>query len=380
MCRLNISENVKRKLYAESMGKCMNPTCQLDLFQGEGDLIEKAHLVPYCDTADNSFENMVVLCPVCHKKFDKLHLYTAEEVKNWKRIRQEELEKFFSRQYETFDELKTAVVPLLLENQAIYKNYFLGNRKDLWDKFELKILINNNKLKNIFQKNLNLIQRSTIKEYSNLECIQTFLMHVDEFEATRPDAEKYRHVLFPAEINSMFGITPVTDYMLPHTEALEALITKLHAKGNFESVVIDNDKPCIQFREYGHSTKVFLDDTPRLRQIYHNYGCFRKAGVRLQSLSFALKYLKSRNIHYHFFKYNNLREINVNGSKIIFVYEYCLSKAALMRLAPDKNSIIVNLYNWNGVCISQEAYEFAKILNVTLFTTDDFYGYVRTIK
>lgn len=32
MSREPISENVKRKLYAESMGRCMNPDCQDELF------------------------------------------------------------------------------------------------------------------------------------------------------------------------------------------------------------------------------------------------------------------------------------------------------------------------------------------------------------
>lgn len=60
MSRKEISENVKRKLYAESMGRCMNPHCQKELFRINGDIIEKAHIDPYCKTANNSFENLVV--------------------------------------------------------------------------------------------------------------------------------------------------------------------------------------------------------------------------------------------------------------------------------------------------------------------------------
>gem|GEM_PF-6585702 len=32
MSRLAISEQTKRKLWAESMGKCMNPDCEQELF------------------------------------------------------------------------------------------------------------------------------------------------------------------------------------------------------------------------------------------------------------------------------------------------------------------------------------------------------------
>ena len=44
-----IDENVKRRLYAESMGYCMNPNCRCNLFAGTGDIIEKAHIDPYCN-------------------------------------------------------------------------------------------------------------------------------------------------------------------------------------------------------------------------------------------------------------------------------------------------------------------------------------------
>ena len=91
-----IDESAKRKLYAESMGRCMNPNCQRELFCKNGDIIEKAHIDPYCKTADNSFENLILLCPSCHTDFDKNNAFTPEEVLGWKRTRGEELEKMFS--------------------------------------------------------------------------------------------------------------------------------------------------------------------------------------------------------------------------------------------------------------------------------------------
>lgn len=86
MKRERIDENVKRRLYAESMGRCMNPDCQTELFMENGDIIEKAHIVPYCKTADNVFDNLVVLCPNCHTKYDKNSAFESEQVKEWKRI------------------------------------------------------------------------------------------------------------------------------------------------------------------------------------------------------------------------------------------------------------------------------------------------------
>ena len=71
----------------------------------------------------------------------------------------------------------------------------------------------------------------------------------------------------------------------------------------------------------------------------------------------------------------------VDGKHIVFVYEYCLSKSFLQMLAPDEGCVIVNLHNWNGAsCISQEAYEFAKVLNVTLLNMDTFYEYISSLQ
>lgn len=174
MNREKVSENVKRRLYAESMGRCMNPNCREDLFIGGGDIAEKAHITPYCETADNSYENLIILCPNCHKAFDKNSAFNPEEVKNWKQIRKEELEDFFSIEYATFDELKREAEPLLLENKMVYENYYLGDNKKLWNKFEAKILVNNRKLKNLFTNNLDLIQKHINRTYSNLEYIYQF--------------------------------------------------------------------------------------------------------------------------------------------------------------------------------------------------------------
>ena len=135
MSRENIPEYVKRKLYAESMGRCMNPNCQRELLRKNGDIVEKAHIIPYCKTVDNSYENLIILCPSCHKDFDKNSLFTVEEVKKWKEDRKRDIDNFFQKKFSSFDELKKEVAPLLLENKTIYENYYLENNKKLGDEF-----------------------------------------------------------------------------------------------------------------------------------------------------------------------------------------------------------------------------------------------------
>lgn len=94
-----------------------------------------------------------------------------------------------------------------------------------------------------------------------------------------------------------------------------------------------------------------------------------------------LKYLNSRKIKFNFIVDNNLREINIHDEKMIFIYTYCLSCMELKELLPEENSIIVNLHNWNGEgCISKEACNLAKLMNIKLLTIEDFYGYINEIR
>ncbi len=376
-----IEENVKRRLYAESMGRCMNPACQCELFRPNGDVIEKAHIDAYCETADNSYDNLVLLCPTCHTDFDKNRLFSAEEVLSWKQIRRDQLEKLFSKKLSSFAKLQEEVAPLLLDNKAIFENYYLTGNKDLWDKFEPRILSNNKTLKALLAANMDLIQRHSEKAYSNLACVQLFIAHIDEFEATRLDDEKHRAILFPAQINSIFGIAPVEDSFLPSTESIELLMEKLKREGRLNAIELGIPHPYILMNdERGMPTQLFLDDTPRLRQMYHNYHCFRGATVRFESLNYAMRFIRSRKVKFQFLHDTNIREIMINDTKLLFIYDYCLSQAEVMRLSPEENSVVVNLHNWNGTsCISRQAYAQAERMNVTLLTMDDFYEYINSL-
>ncbi len=379
--RKSINVNIERKIYAESMGRCMNPACKAELFKDSGDIMEKAHIIPHCKTADNSFENLIILCPNCHTNFDKNNAFNAEEVKDWKKIRAAEFEKFFSEEYDNFEELKSKVAPLLLDNQAIFENYYLGDKRELWDSAEGKILSNNRIIKEVLQKNTRLIQSHTTKDFSNLAIVQRFLLHIDEFEATRLSEEKVRGALFPIEINSLFGIKPLEDKFLPSVESIECLITSLQNKGEFEAIVLGQDKPYISIKKDKKYEKIYLNDTPKLRQMYYDNNSFRGVKVRFESLNYALKVIKSKGLKFDFRDINNLKEIIVNNVNIIFIYEYCLSKVALLQLAPAEKCVILNLHHWNGAsCISSEAYELAKDMNIKLLTMDEFYGYINSLK
>lgn len=149
---------------------------------------------------------------------------------------------------------------------------------------------------------MGLLQHNKEEDYSNLECARQFIAHVEEFEVTRTDAEKIRAVLFPIKIDSMFGIEPVKESIIPSTESLELLIEKLESEGKFEGITLGVERPFILVNDGKMVNSVFLDDAPRLRQMYYNYKCFRRAKIRLDSLNFALKYIRSRKCDFEFLR------------------------------------------------------------------------------
>lgn len=378
MSRLAISEQTKRKLWAESMGKCMNPDCEQELFLEKWDIIELAHIVPYADTKDNSFENLIVLCPNCHTNFDKNHKYSKDQVKDWKQRRQEDRDEFFSQEFQSFDELEEKIKPLLIRNKIIYENYYLEEKKELWEKFEPQILINNHKIKLLLNKNMHLLQ--TNKEWeSNQTIINELIQHIDEFEVTRGNKEKERAVLFPEKVNSIFWVAPIKEQeiMLQSLASLECFIQKLKQNGSLIDVDLISQDPKITYTKNKTTIVLYLRDTPKLRQEYYNYQCLRKAWVRIKSFLFFLQYMKNNNIEFWRQDKTQLSVIQVNSRSLIFLSKYLLSRADIIALYPKAQTIIVNIDTWNT--ISKEAYEFAKKIGIDLRNQEDFFTKIHTI-
>jgi hypothetical protein len=64
MTRDNIPANVKRAVLVEAGHRCAIPTCRATT-------TEIAHIVPWAESQNNSFENLIALCPNCHTRFDQ---------------------------------------------------------------------------------------------------------------------------------------------------------------------------------------------------------------------------------------------------------------------------------------------------------------------
>lgn len=230
--RKPISAYVERRLWAESAGKCMNPDCRADLFISNGDIAERAHIVPYCESAENTFDNLILICPNCHTNFDKNSAFTADEVRKWKSIRHAEIDRVFGKTFSSFDDLRKEAAPLLARNKSIYENYYMKDKRKLWDVFEKEIIVNNRKLCTMFESNLCLFQNHKDNSFSNQAAVRDFIDHAKEFEATRDNTERQRSILFPEVINSIFGIQPTEGDLLPSAESLELLIKSLTNRGD----------------------------------------------------------------------------------------------------------------------------------------------------
>jgi hypothetical protein len=64
MQRDAIPADVKRAVLVEAGHRCAIPTCRATT-------TEIAHIDPWSESKDNSFENLIALCPNCHTRFDQ---------------------------------------------------------------------------------------------------------------------------------------------------------------------------------------------------------------------------------------------------------------------------------------------------------------------
>jgi hypothetical protein len=64
MDRDDVPAAIKRAVLVEAGHRCAIPTCRATT-------TEIAHITPWADSHDNSFENLIALCPNCHTRIDQ---------------------------------------------------------------------------------------------------------------------------------------------------------------------------------------------------------------------------------------------------------------------------------------------------------------------
>ncbi len=363
----------------------MNPACQIDLMEDGTSVGTMAHILAHAGGGDVTFENLILLCTRCHTFIDKTATTgTQAMLRQWKENRNHEISERFEKQYTSFEKLRESVTPIFERNRQIFEKY--GPRDDspqsseihdLWVRFEGELVSNNRRLELILNANKKLLP------LENQDIVVEFVSHVREFEATRVKNQIWRQCLFPEKILSVFGIVEALIGLPPNLSALQNFIEYLYQRDLFISLDLEED-PCLTYYNRGEIKMVMLRDRPRIQQVFWN-GRFYKpetTDVRIGSLVFFVKWLCKNGIRYEFSDMANLTELILNGRhKIKLCYQYLLSISEVSDMKLMRDDLVVNLHNWNGAPISEDAREYTSDIGVRLFSQNDFFRFAhRNIK
>lgn len=160
---------------------------------------------------DDTYENLILLCPSCHKTIDKAPTAFPETLLNaWKAAREKEVsdagrEKVFPALYE----LKRYVSGLLAENYEVFSH--LGPKSkiafddpgssahSMWEARRIDtILPNNRAIINAISSNRNLLEREDLKAYA------MFRAHALGYEENVYERAEY-YPLFPMFFQERFS-------------------------------------------------------------------------------------------------------------------------------------------------------------------------------
>ena len=356
-----VPANVVKTIWSESMGHCMNPDCQIDLFASGNSIGVMAHIVEHKVHGEASSHNMLVLCSNCHTQIDADRTeHTIPMLLHWKKKRNSELQEIFAKRCSSFCDLEELVRPILRRNARIFSNYGPTNtdsnevvRRKLWLKFEPELIVNNQKLLYLFEANLHLFQ------LENKQTIEAFIAHINEFVVTRNDDFPDRLVFFPTDINAIFGLkSPGSCNLPPNVSALQNLINRLTREDRFISLEL-TPRQLLSFTDkQGKKRLLDLSNRPRMQQVYFNGGFYRPqtTEVRLNDLVYILGWLDKRGFEYHWESISRLTELRiVERFNVAFCYKYSWSEVDTVDLINTENVIIVNLYGWNNSDIDNDA-------------------------
>lgn len=377
--RLDIKVHTKRRLRSDSLGICGNPDCCTLLCDENTntDIGEIAHIQSRSTQGSGEYDNLILLCPNCHTKADKEK--STNKLKNWKQSQIKNMEKLRDKRFANFYELEMAVKPLLEQNKLLFEKYYLGQIPVLWKKFEHTLLANNKKLLLMLENNIALMQGTSAREDSNHNIVNEFILHVKEFENTRTDDDKVRVVLFPEDINSIFGVAEIkNNSVVSNCSALQNLINSLIKEKRFDELNLISEPPYLKYRSTnGSNEKLNLTDTPRVQQMYWATYSYTPhvTNLRLESVCFFIRWIAKNHLNLEFLDMQDLSYLKINNDTTIKMeYEYCLSENFVRELCPERGLIIVNLHNFNGDgCIGEGVRELGESMGIKVFTSNDFY-------
>lgn len=198
-----IPDGDMKVLWGRAAGICSNPICRADLTillesRSVFNVGEMAHIIARSEDGPrgiigggtNNYDNLILLCPTCHRKIDKAPdgEYTEVMLHEWKSnhetcIRTSGKERIF----DSFEGLKRYIRPLMFENRSLSKTFGpnseaansdpTSNLQTVWTLRKIdKVVPNNKKIENAIQANIELLDPEA------LDAFMDFKMHATAFE------------------------------------------------------------------------------------------------------------------------------------------------------------------------------------------------------
>ena len=219
-----ISDADSKLLWGRAAGLCSNPDCRKDLTavleeQRSYNIGEMAHVIAkskngprgVANGGDDTYENLILLCPNCHKHIDKSPIghYKSEQLFDWKKKHEQNIRsRGTERKFTDVRDLKKEVSILLIENRMIWEEYGpksgialkdpASNSHEIWEiRKPQTVLPNNQKIINLIQTNIELL---SAKEYRSFLLFKNHAVSFEVNHYCRLDS----YTVFPEEFNEVF--------------------------------------------------------------------------------------------------------------------------------------------------------------------------------
>ena len=223
--RVTPSSVTKLRLFADSAGYCQNPDCLSALFRDIDDdtihIAEMAHVISAGDSgprADDTlsdddrakYDNLILLCPTCHTIIDKAEDKFPEDViTRWKQEHVNRIADAFGlTKLDSREAVREMIEPILRENHLIFDKYGPMTEERFnpestmpaqWKrKIKSNIIPNNRRILSICNINSHLL------EENELETLELFRQHIQDFEAKHLENVMENGMQFPNKMDQLF--------------------------------------------------------------------------------------------------------------------------------------------------------------------------------
>lgn len=220
-----VSDADIKLLWGRAAGMCSRPGCGVDLTrlpQGRNAYTvgEMAHVIakaadgPRGDGVggDNSYENLILLCPTCHRDVDKAPdgEFPADLLYDWKSAHEDQVRKFgTSQRFSSAIDLARAVRVKMAANHAIWRDFGpeseaaqndpTSNAFEIWQLRRSDTIVPNNRtIINMIESNSELLDDPQIMAFAD------FRSHAEAYESHVKSAVD-SYPTFPKQFEEAFS-------------------------------------------------------------------------------------------------------------------------------------------------------------------------------